>query len=119
MQHKYIRLDEKDNVMVALQDLKKGTIAFTGNATVELVEDIPAKHKFFLQDLDANGSVIMYGVLVGRTQYSIKAGSLMSVSNTSHAADPYQYRNPDIKWTPPDVSRFANRTFDGYHRRDG
>jgi len=32
-----------------------------------LQETFPAKHKFFMQDMKAGDEVIMYGVLVGKT----------------------------------------------------
>ncbi|MBL7697140.1 MAG: altronate dehydratase [Chitinophagaceae bacterium] len=116
----YLKLDPKDNVMVALQDLAAGTSINTGTDTrLVLLEKIGAKHKFFLEDVPAGGSVIMYGVLVGKAQQDIPAGSLMNVFNTKHAADPYSYNGFRKKWTAPDVSRFKGRTFNGYHRSDG
>ena len=36
-----------------------------------LQNDIPAKHKFFTQDMHAGDKVIMYGVLVGKTQFDV------------------------------------------------
>jgi altronate hydrolase len=111
----YIRLDPKDNVIVALQNLPKGTII----EELELIENIPAKHKFFMHDMEAQAPIFMYGVLVGKAQFPIKAGSLMNVFNTKHAADPYYFRNKQLHWSPPDVSKFEGRTFNGYHRSDG
>ena len=116
----YIRLDAKDNVMVALQDLPDGMIIDTGNGSIlRLTEKIPAKHKFFLQDLPPGSDIIMYGVLVGRAQQEITAGSRMNVFNTKHASDPYTYRGNIKKWQAPDISHFNDRTFNGYHRSDG
>lgn len=111
----YIRLDPKDNVIVALQNLSKGTVI----DEIELIENIPAKHKFFMHDMEEQSPIIMYGVLVGKAQFPIKAGSLMNVFNTRHAADPYYFRNKQINWSPPDVSKFERLTFNGYHRSDG
>jgi altronate hydrolase len=61
----------------------------------------------------------MYGVLVGKAQFFIPSGCIMSTANVKHAADPYQYRGSKYNWKPPDVSKFVNRTFNGYHRSDG
>ncbi len=61
----------------------------------------------------------MYGTLVGKVQYSLKAGSLMTTDNLKHAAAPYQYRPYHYTWQAPDVSKFKGRTFNGYHRPDG
>ncbi|HUQ67492.1 MAG TPA: altronate dehydratase family protein [Flavitalea sp.] len=116
----YVQLDPKDNVMVALQDLQQEMTIHTGNGrSLMLTEKIPAKHKFFLEDLSAGSSIIMYGVLVGKAQQDIPAGSRMNVFNTKHAADKYAYRGNMKKWTAPDVTHFKDRTFNGYHRNDG
>lgn len=119
MKHKVLKVHPKDNVIVALTNLSKGeTISFEG-VDYLLPEDIPAKHKFFIQDMKAGDEVIMYGVLVGKTQKDILKGSRMSTENIKHAAEPYDYRNVKFEWQAPDVSKFNERTFNGYHRSDG
>lgn len=115
----YLKLDAKDNVLVALKDLPAGTLVTVDGKSITLREDIPAKHKFFLNDLAQFDNVMMYGVLVGKVQHAVSSGTLMNVSNTRHAADPYSYRWPEIRWTAPDTRKFINRTFNGYHRNDG
>lgn len=119
MKHRVIRINKKDNVLVALADLAKGeTIHFEGEDYV-LQEDIAAKHKFFMQDMQQGHEIIMYGVLVGKIQFDVPKGARMSVENTKHAAEPYAYRDFDYQWQAPDVSRFIHRTFNGYHRSNG
>lgn len=115
----YLKLDLRDNVVVALKDLPKGTLIRINDTEIILKDDIPAKHKFFLDDLNAFSEVFMYGVLVGKAQHEVKKGMLVSVSNTKHAAEAYSYKYPEIKWIPPDTSKYENRTFNGYHRSDG
>ena len=61
----------------------------------------------------------MYGVLVGTVRRPIPRGGLMTTDNVVHAAAPFVYRPGNTAWSPPDVSRFAGRTFNGYHRSDG
>jgi altronate hydrolase len=114
-----IRINKADNVLVALQDLQMGQqVAFEGK-TYTIVEPVPAKHKFFMQDMSVGDEVFMYGVLVGKIQHDVKTGMRMSVDNIKHAAEPYFYRDVDYKWEAPDVSKFQGRTFDGYHRQNG
>ncbi len=43
----------------------------------------------------------------------------MTTTNIKHAADPYDYHGSSYKWQPPDVSKFKDRTFNGYHRSNG
>lgn len=119
MKHKVLKVHPRDNVIVALTNLSKGeTISFEG-ADYLLQEDIPAKHKFFMQDMKTGDEVIMYGVLVGKAQMNIAKGSRMSTENIKHAAEPYAFRNAKFEWQAPDVSGFSRRTFNGYHRKDG
>ena len=119
MAHKVLKVNNKDNVIVALSNLTKGeTISFEGFEYV-MQENIAAKHKFYMQDMQPGDEVIMYGVLVGKIQEPVKAGNRMSTENLKHAAEPYGYREVDYEWHAPDVSAFAGKTFNGYHRSDG
>ena len=114
-----LKVHPKDNVIVALRDLEQGEkIEFEGSQYV-MQERVQAKHKFYTEDLAKSSEVIMYGVLVGKVQYDVKKGGLMTTENLHHAADPYAYRKAEYKWTAPDVSKYADRTFNGYHRTDG
>ncbi len=116
---KFIQIDKKDNVLVALQDLKAGTWIETEHNSFHLVDNVPAKHKFFIHDMLHGDEIIMYGVLVGKAQNFISKGSLMTTANTKHAANAYAYRNANYQWTKPDISKFIDRTFNGYLRSDG
>jgi len=119
MRNKVLKVHPNDNVIVALQDIAKNdSITYNGN-TFKIVDDIPAKHKFFENDMNAGDEVHMYGVLVGKAQNFISQGGLMTTSNIKHAADPYDYRGSNYHWQAPDVSKFKSRTFNGYHRGDG
>jgi altronate hydrolase len=119
MKNNILKISPDDNVMVALQDLKKETEVNDNGKAVILMEDIPAKHKFFLNELNAGDEIIMYGVLVGKAQKHLLPGTRMTVDNVKHASSGYGYRDMHFAWTPPDVSKFKNRTFNGYRRSDG
>lgn len=119
MSKKILQINKKDNVLVALQDLRKGeTVQFEGVDYV-LQEDIPAKHKFYMNDMNTGEEVFMYGVLVGKVQQLVLKGMRMSTDNLKHAAEPYFFRPYHYEWHAPDVSKFEGRTFNGYHRSDG
>ena len=54
-QARVLGLDAKDNVLVALTDLRKGeTLSYLENEYA-LLSDVPAKHKFLTQDVSAGG----------------------------------------------------------------
>lgn len=119
MKQLVLKVHPKDNVLVALTSLSKGAVVSYSGEEFTMQEDIPAKHKFFTQDMKTGDAIIMYGVLVGKAQLNIAKGSRMSTENTKHAAEPYDYRHVKFEWQAPDVSRFKGRTFNGYHRTDG
>lgn len=114
-----LKVHPGDNVIVALQDLEKGaTIEFEGEQ-YSLLDRVAAKHKFYTTDIEKNGAVTMYGVLVGRVTCDVKRGQLMTTENLHHDSGAYAYRGVHPHWSAPDVSKFAGRTFNGYHRSDG
>lgn len=117
--NRILKIHPKDNVIVALRDLQQGDLIKFDNELYELQENIPAKHKFYTEDLAKGSEVVMYGVLVGKVVHDVKRGSRMTTENLHHAADPYKYRGVNYIWQAPDVSKFRDRTFMGYHRKDG
>ena len=69
-----LQIDSRDNVLVALADLKRGeSVEWNGQSCV-LQSDVPAKHKFALTDLARGDRVVMYGVLVWQAVKPIAAG---------------------------------------------
>ncbi len=119
MNSQVLQLDPRDNVLVALRDLKRGeTIDWNGTQNL-LQSDVPAKHKFATEPLVPGGIVIMYGVLVGEAVKPIAAGELLTTSNIRHRASSFEQQSKSFTWTPPDVSGWREKTFDGYLRSDG
>src|SRR2546427_973428 len=119
-QSRVLRLDPRDNVLVALTELRQGErVSVLGNEYV-LLSDVRAKHKFVMQDVAADGEIIMYGVLVGRAVKTLRRGELLSTSNISHAAAGFhETEKVGRRWVPPDVTAWRKKTFLGYHRTDG
>jgi altronate hydrolase len=119
MQTNVLKLDPKDNVLVALTPLHKGEqIGFSGE-TYTLLSDVPAKHKFLTRDVQPGDKIFMYGLLVGTATQPIRQGDLLSTRNIRHAAADFHASSETPHWTPPDVSAWRQRTFLGYHRSDG
>ena len=119
MKQLILKVNPKDNVLVALQNLSKGDTMEYDGVNIVLQEDIPAKHKFYMQDLKKGTAVIMYGILVGKVTSDVAAGIRMSTDNLHHASEPFVFKPYDYSWSAPDVTKFADRTFNGYHRSDG
>ncbi|MGC2803692.1 MAG: altronate dehydratase family protein, partial [Candidatus Acidiferrum sp.] len=119
-QARVLRIDARDNVLVALANLQKGEIVNFHGQDYTLLSDVPAKHKFLTQDVSTGGDIIMYGVLVGKTVETLRRGDLLSTRNIRHAAAAFhEMESAGPRWTPPDVSSWSNRIFRGYHRDDG
>jgi len=119
MQNRVLKLDSRDNVLIALADLGQGeSIEFEGKK-YNLGSDIPAKHKFSTEALAVGDEVVMYGVLVGKAVKAIARGERLNTSNVHHQAAGFQEQSGEYRWSPPDVSRWQQRTFLGYCRSDG
>ena len=119
MLQKVLQIHEKDNMLVALTDLgKNDQIVFNGE-TYLLKNDIPAKHKFAMADLNAGDEIIMYGVLVGKATQTIQRGELIHTHNIKHASNENYKKQKDYQWVPPDVSKWKDKTFKGYLRSNG
>ena len=61
----------------------------------------------------------MYGVPVGRAVKPIASGELLTTGNIHHHAAPFQEQTGEFRWTAPDVSKWREKTFQGYRRSDG
>jgi altronate hydrolase len=119
MPNKVLKLDSRDNVLIALTDLRKGEEIPFDSQIHTLESDVPAKHKFAAEDLAIGASVRMYGVIVGRAVEAIPRGGLLSTRNIQHHAATFHEKTTELRWTPPDVSRWRQREFLGYRRSDG
>ncbi|MBX6380281.1 MAG: altronate dehydratase [Thermoflavifilum aggregans] len=116
-----LQVHPDDNVLVALRDLQAGEhVRWDGKEWI-LPEPVPAKHKFNMFPLQAGDAVIMYGVKVGRAKADLPAGTRLSPQNVSHATGEVELRAGirARQWKAPDVSRWKDKVFYGYHRSDG
>ena len=114
-----LQLDSRDNVLIALTDLKAGDRIAFGGEIYSLSKNVPAKHKFAMHGLAVGDNVLMYGVLVGGAVKPIAAGELLTTGNIQHQAAPFQEQSGEFRWTPPNVSHRKQQTFQGYRRSDG
>jgi altronate hydrolase len=114
-----LKLDPRDNVAIALKNLPCAGRVLVDGDQVELVTDVPAKYKFAMKDLLTGDAVIMYGVIVGKAMAPIRRGEVITVRNLRHESSPFQEKSGDFHWSPPDISKWRDRRFLGYHRSDG
>lgn len=119
MRERVLQIDAKDNVLIALADLRKDSqVTFNGRSCA-LQTDVPAKHKFAVQDLAPGDPIVMYGVLVGKAVTAIRQGEVITTRNIHHdVASFHEHREP-YRWHAPEVSKWRQRSFLGYRRVDG
>jgi altronate hydrolase len=119
MSTKFLKIHPADNVYVALTDLKAGEKISSQDVSLTLPNDVQAKHKFVETALQTDDEITMYGCLVGKALQPIPRGGVISTHNVKHKSSQFSGRNQVFNWAAPDVSRWKDRTFLGYHRADG
>lgn len=119
MPPRVLQLDSRDDVLIALADLKAGEEVAFGGQTYALTKNVPAKHKFATRNLNTGDEVIMYGVVVGKAIKPIATGEVLTTSNIQHEASPFREQSGEYRWNPPDTAAWKQRTFMGYRRSDG
>jgi altronate hydrolase len=118
-QRKAMKISPQDNIAVALTDLHIGEEVTLGERQLQLVTNVAAKHKFALEDFASGHEMVMYGAVVGEAVAPISRGGAITTANTRHCAASFQKRGTPYVWQAPDVAKWENRTFAGFHRSDG
>ncbi|GAA5095133.1 altronate dehydratase family protein [Chryseobacterium ginsengisoli] len=119
MQKKVLKVNPKDNVIVALLDLSAGESVHLDGTDYTVVKDIKAKHKFAAVDFEDGDHIIMYGVIVGKANQHIKKGEVITTENVKHQSAKVEGKTATLGWNPPNIDKWKDRTFMGYHREDG
>ncbi|MBR2194963.1 MAG: altronate dehydratase [Salinivirgaceae bacterium] len=116
MMAQYIRINQADNVAVALAPLKAGTpIDIDG---VVLRDDIPAGHKFALCNLAQGENVVKYGFPIGHVMRAVDVGCHIDhnvLKTNLEGVSEYTY-TPNLTEIEPVA---AKRSFKGFKRANG
>lgn len=89
MNHKILIHNIKDNVGVAIQDIKRGekVVGYYLDGgkeniiEIEALNDIPLGHKIALKDIGKREAIIKYGEVIGEATIDIKMGEHVHVHN--------------------------------------
>ncbi|WP_224998965.1 UxaA family hydrolase [Cesiribacter sp. SM1] len=119
MANNILKIHPDDNVLVALTDLATGTQVDYNGTAITLKQFVPAKHKFAQDQIEQGQPIYMYGILVGKAMSTIPSGGVLSTENVKHQASSFGSKTETFQWQAPDVSKWKDRTFMGYHRQDG
>jgi altronate dehydratase small subunit len=89
---KAVLVNEKDNVVTAVSDLKKGEDAVyrvgSGTKQIKASEDIPYGHKTALAKIAKGSDIIKYGETIGRASKDIEPGQWVHTHNTEETYTP-------------------------------
>ncbi len=110
---KAIIINPRDNVGVALCELDKGDVF----GDVELVNSIPEKHKFALNDISEGENVIKYGYPIGKATKDIEKGEHIHTHNLKTSlteSEEYTFKGNNL-YSPEET----DTTFMGYLRENG
>lgn len=113
----YMIIHEKDNVAVALKDLRAGYNLVLRGAPVLLKGDIPAGHKFAPDDIKNGDKVIKYGLPIGYATAKIAAGSHVHTDNLRTGLRDILEYSYEPELTGPGAEKEA--FFYGYRRKNG
>ena len=113
-----VKINQNDNVAVALRPLNKGEVLQTAETAVTLMEDIPQGHKFALREIKSGEEVVKYGFRIGFAKEDIQPGQWVHVHNLKTALGDvltYDYEPEGHQ----DVEPTEHTYFEGYRRTDG
>ncbi len=114
-----LRVHPNDNVLVALRDLHANESVSVGGTEYIVTEPVAAKHKFADRPMAHGDVVTMYGVTVGLAESRIAAGRRITTENVRHAVSETVIGDRSYEWQGPDVTRWNQTTFEGFHRDNG
>ena len=82
---KALLLNEKDNVAIALTNLRSGDevelVIQGNNIKIKLLNDVPFGHKFSVRDIREGEYVIKYGEVIGIATKYISVGEHVHIHN--------------------------------------
>ena len=111
MKNLCIRMDERDNVAVALRDIRAGEEVLPG---VFAAQDTPQAHKLALAAIPAGGAVVRYGVVLGTAAEDIPRGGWVHEGNLTPAPAPDLDQLRFATNLRTDLPRPPRDSWDGY-----
>lgn len=118
-ENKLLLIHPQDNVAIALDALKKGTVCLVGGMDIILKEDIEAAHKVALDTIHTGGQVVKYGLPIGTATREIRPGEHVHIHNVVTNLDgliEYSYQPVKDVWSSFRPGEEA--WFEGYLRED-
>ncbi len=109
-----LRLNDRDNVVVACRELQPGEVLENG---ITVLETVTKGHKIAAADIAEGADVVKYGYPIGAASTAIKAGQWVHTHNVkTKLAGGTEYHYEKRCFTLPEVTP---DTFMGYRREQG
>lgn len=113
-----IRAHERDDVAVAMRDLRAGQTVLLGGEAASITQDIPAGHKFALRAIEKGAPVFRYGAEIGGATADITVGEHVHTHNLATAlSGELVYEKDSSVNAGGSVQELGNWL--GYRRADG
>ncbi|PJI07291.1 MULTISPECIES: UxaA family hydrolase [Clostridium] len=115
---KFFKINEKDNVVIALTDIAKGESITVDGMNISVKQDVKKGHKIAINKISENENIIKYGFPIGRAVEEISQGEWVHTHNIkTNLSGLKEYKfNQSLNENP---FHNKNLTFDGYKREDG
>lgn len=111
------KINEKDNVAVAIEPISKGQMVSVDGVEFEALENIPAGHKIAIKDIKDGEPVIKYGNPIGNTREPITRGQWIHTHNIkTRLGDLLEYTYEPVEIEPIEKQEAY---FNGFERKDG
>ncbi|WP_392560742.1 UxaA family hydrolase [Orbus mooreae] len=113
-----IKINDNDNVIIALENLNKGDSLSINNKLITVLQDIPSGHKVAIKTISLNENVIKYGFPIGHATTIIQVGEHVHTHNVKTnlgELQEYQYQPTKIAI----ASEFSDREIKIYRRENG
>lgn len=113
-----LKINTADNVAVAINELAQGELVVVDGVEIELLETIPAGHKFALTAMLEGDHVVKYGYPIGHTLVPIGAGEWINekkIKTNLEGLLDYEYQPQPVELDIP----VRDLHFKGYKRANG
>ncbi|MBD1382532.1 UxaA family hydrolase [Metabacillus arenae] len=115
---KYLKINEQDNVAVALTNLSENEPVYLDGKVIYLKEPVERGHKIALTVIEKGKHVMKYGAPIGHAKQTIQAGQHVhdhNIITNLEGLEDYRYQQ---KLYPNPYSK-EPATFKGFKRKDG
>lgn len=113
-----IKINENDNVVVALRDLKIGDTIEIEDKVITIKDDVVRGHKIAIKDIKVNEKIVKYGFPIGHAISDIEKGKWIHTHNAKTNLDginDYSFNQKLVE----NIFTDDKLTFKGYKRPNG